>query len=161
MKRCNIPVWTWYKKKNNPLYAASKCSQILPCSKVCQRSSLWHGWLLGHPKPYIHAFRALCREQVEYWPEPWRLAYMVCVYRDIHGVCVQGHTWCVCTGTLSCYNTAQTHIGTLCICVGLARTVYLHRIWPYVWWFPCQKYRIYTVHTYKCMVLANPTHVHV
>jgi hypothetical protein len=23
------------------------------------------------------------------------------------------------------------------IYVGLARTVYLHRIWPYVWWFPC------------------------
>jgi len=22
----------------------------------------------------------------------------------------------------------------------LARTVYLHHIWPYVWWFPCQNY---------------------
>ena len=40
--------------------------------------------------------------------------------------------------------------------VGLDRTVCLHRIWPYVWWFPCQKYRTYTVYTYKCMVLANP-----
>ena len=32
---------------------------------------------------------------------------------------------------------------------------------PYmtVWWFSCQKYRIYTVHTYKCMVLANPKQV--
>ena len=30
--------------------------------------------------------------------------------------------------------------------VGLARTVYLHRIWPYICWFPCQKYRIYTVY---------------
>jgi hypothetical protein len=30
--------------------------------------------------------------------------------------------------------------------VGLARTVYIHRIWPYIWWFPCQKYRIYTVY---------------
>jgi len=30
--------------------------------------------------------------------------------------------------------------------VGLARTVYIRRIWPYVWWFPCQKYRMYTVY---------------
>jgi hypothetical protein len=31
-------------------------------------------------------------------------------------------------------------------CGGLARTVYIHRIRPYIWWFPCQKYRIYTVY---------------
>jgi len=31
------------------------------------------------------------------------------------------------------------------ICVGLARTVYQHRILPNVWWYPCHKYRIYTV----------------
>jgi hypothetical protein len=30
--------------------------------------------------------------------------------------------------------------------IGLARTIYKHRIWPYIWWFPCQKYRIYTVY---------------
>ena len=24
--------------------------------------------------------------------------------------------------------------------------VYTHHIWPYIWWFPCQNYRIYTVH---------------
>jgi len=32
------------------------------------------------------------------------------------------------------------------ILLGLARTVYIHRIWPDIWWFPCQKYRIYTVY---------------
>jgi hypothetical protein len=26
----------------------------------------------------------------------------------------------------------------LCIYVGFARTVYMHRIWPYVWWFPAK-----------------------
>ena len=31
---------------------------------------------------------------------------------------------------------------TICLCVGLARTVYIRRIWSYIWWFPCQKYRI-------------------
>jgi len=40
--------------------------------------------------------------------------------------------------------------------LGLARTVYTHRIWPYVWWFPSWKYRLCTVCTYKCIILANP-----
>ena len=39
--------------------------------------------------------------------------------------------------------------------VGLANTVYIHRIWPYIRWFFCQKYRIHTVYIYR--VLANPT----
>jgi len=29
---------------------------------------------------------------------------------------------------------------------GLARTIYTHRIWPYIRWFSCQKYCIYTVY---------------
>jgi len=29
---------------------------------------------------------------------------------------------------------------------------------PYVWYFPCQKHRTYTVYTYVCMVWVNPTH---
>jgi len=29
---------------------------------------------------------------------------------------------------------------------GLARTVCMHRLWPYIWWFPCQKYRMYTMY---------------
>ena len=32
--------------------------------------------------------------------------------------------------------------------IGLARTVYIHRIWPYIWWFPCQNYRLYTVYVW-------------
>ena len=41
-----------------------------------------------------------------------------------------------------------SHLIRLSCCsieLGLARTVYIHRIWPYIWWFPCQIYRIYTV----------------
>jgi len=61
------------------------------------------------------------------------------------------------------------------IFVGLARTVYIHRICPYIWWYPCQKYRIYTVYIWFWptlrifehfpaintvnMVLASPTHM--
>ena len=41
--------------------------------------------------------------------------------------------------------------------VGLAITVYKHRTWPYVWWFFCYKYRMYTVYTNKYVVLAHPT----
>jgi hypothetical protein len=36
----------------------------------------------------------------------------------------------------------------LCVWIGLVRIVCLHRIWPYIWWFPCQKYRTYTVFIY-------------
>jgi hypothetical protein len=32
------------------------------------------------------------------------------------------------------------------VLLGLARTVYMHRIWPYIWWSPCQNHRIYTVY---------------
>ena len=46
-------------------------------------------------------------------------------------------------------------------CIGLARTVYLHCIWPYVWWSPCKKYRMHTVYNYLCMVLANPNLVRI
>jgi len=39
----------------------------------------------------------------------------------------------------------------LCMCMHV-RVCYImfrvgqNRIWPYIWWFPCQKYRIYTVY---------------
>jgi hypothetical protein len=48
--------------------------------------------------------------------------------------------------------------------LGLARTVYMHRIWPYIWWFPCQKHRIYTVYiwfwptllmVFACLLLSD------
>ena len=46
------------------------------------------------------------------------------------------------------------------MCVGLVRTVYIHRIWPYIYWFPCQEYRIYTVYIWFWPTLdvwgANP-----
>jgi len=45
--------------------------------------------------------------------------------------------------------------GTLPTCVGLAKTVYIRFCTPYIWWYPSQKYRMYTVY----MVLANPTHM--
>ena len=37
----------------------------------------------------------------------------------------------------------------------LAGAVHVRRVWPYVWWFPCQKYRIYTVR----LGLAKAVHV--
>ena len=36
--------------------------------------------------------------------------------------------------------------------VGLTRTVYMHRTWPFIRWFPCQKHRIYRA-------LANPGYI--
>ena len=40
----------------------------------------------------------------------------------------------------------QNHIHIDGVYIGLVRTVYIQRIWPYIRWFPCQKYRIYTVY---------------
>ena len=30
--------------------------------------------------------------------------------------------------------------------LGLASTVYIHRLRPYAWWFPCRNYRVYTLY---------------
>ena len=40
--------------------------------------------------------------------------------------------------------------------LGLARTVYIHRIWLYIRWFPCQKYRIYTPYMAVYTVISLP-----
>ena len=49
------------------------------------------------------------------------------------------------TSFLGLTRTMYTY-GVHCIYVKLARTVYIHRIWPYIWRFPCQKYCICTVY---------------
>jgi hypothetical protein len=61
---------------------------------------------------------------------------------------------CACTHTY--YASLYLHVLALCcscckekgrhVFVGLFRTVYIHRIWPYICWFPCQKYCVYTVY---------------
>ena len=59
--------------------------------------------------------------------------------------------------------TLITHLSTSHICttlksyVGLARTVYEHGIWPNIWWFSCQKYRIYS---YKYVGLARTIYIY-
>jgi len=46
--------------------------------------------------------------------------------------------WCVCVWAVLFAARALYHA----VYIGLARTVYIHRIWPYIWWFPCQNYRM-------------------
>ena len=78
------------------------------------------------------------------------------------------------------YAWPEPYVNTLydCICVGLARTIYIQcmygifgreitkctviygvciQFWPtlYIW---CYKCRVYTVYTYECTVLVNHTH---
>jgi hypothetical protein len=50
-------------------------------------------------------------------------------------------------------NTSNFSIAHKSIWLGLARTVYVHRIRPYTWWFPCQKCRIYTVYIWFWPIL--------
>ena len=66
----------------------------------------------------------------------------------------------------SAYRTGKTF--QLLLLCRLARTVCIHRIWPYIWSFPCPKYHTYTVYICICiyriyiciytMVLANPSY---
>ena len=83
---------------------------------------------------------------------------------------------CVCVCVYACiYTYVYTEYTIVCVCVlhathreythsqlkghtatpvsyGLhhisrvGQNLYIHRIWPYIWWCPCQKYRIYTVY---------------
>ena len=41
--------------------------------------------------------------------------------------------------------------------LGIARTVYIHRMWPYIWWFSCQIYRICTVYIWCWPTLITRT----
>jgi len=72
------------------------------------------------------------------------------------------HSNCVLTHYVMTHHAACHHITALIpesqqlcldsVCydtlLGLARTVYIDRIWPCIWWFSCKKYRIYTVYIY-------------
>jgi len=58
---------------------------------------------------------------------------------------IYGHIRCIHT-VLANPKHSLSHQSGYGVCVGLARTVYIHRIWPYIWWFSCQNYRIYTVY---------------
>ena len=65
----------------------------------------------------------------------------VCVY-----VCVRV---CVCAASMpNTYVQGWPEPYMYTVYVGLARTVHMHRVWPYIWWFPCHNYRTYTVYIY-------------
>ena len=72
------------------------------------------------------------------WLEPWYLHICTSVHA---GGCLPWQEWEHALGG----RTQQVFGG---VCLGLASTVYIHRIWPYIWWFLCQNYRIYTVYIY-------------
>ena len=52
---------------------------------------------------------------------------------------------CVCVAYWAHHISPHNYIKYFFFRVNLNR-IYAHRIWPYIWWFPCQKYRIYTVY---------------
>ena len=72
--------------------------------------------------------------------------------------CLCHHCWNVRTAICGT-GSRQCRCGCVMSVVGFARTVYIHRIWPYILWYPCQNYRIYTVYVYIYiyMVVANPS----
>jgi hypothetical protein len=80
--------------------------------------------------------------------------------RSLHqsSACVAWYTvTCLCCmihGHMLVLHDTRSHA---CVAwLGLARTVLIRRIWPYIWWFSCQNYRIYTVYIWfwptLCMI---------
>ena len=70
---------------------------------------------------------------------------------SVHCVCVavNGDPQCKLFVCVTCF-----------ICrVGQNRVSAPYTVYDRMWWNPCQKYRMYTVYTYKCMVLANPIYM--
>ena len=58
------------------------------------------------------------------------------------------------------FNTCKDTLPGYLSCVGLARTVYIRRIWPYIVYFPCHKYHIYTVYIWFWPTLVMCTCMH-
>ena len=89
---------------------------------------------------------------------PWPHIYGVYAVFLVENHEIYGHIRCMHTvlanptDDMGCHD--HIYVCVRCKQVGLTRTVYIHRIWPYIWWFPCQKYRICSVYI---LVLANPT----
>jgi hypothetical protein len=83
--------------------------------------------------------------------------------------CIHMYLWIQRGETSQKSRVVQNHIYPRCMYgvfgreitknIGLARTVYIHHIWPYIWWIPSQKYHIHTVdiygsgQPYKCTVI--------
>jgi len=43
----------------------------------------------------------------------------------------------------------------------VGQTVYIHRIWPSIWWFPCQKYRTCTVYIWFWPTLSLSLYIYI
>ena len=56
--------------------------------------------------------------------------------------------------TCTCWAVSRQNV---CVVYSFTSTVYIHRMWPYIWWCACPKYHIYTAYIF--MVLANPNNI--
>jgi hypothetical protein len=95
----------------------------------------------------------------------------VCMCVRVYSVCPFVFRLYVCIAALNCVLLSKQAVLVKLInalsklssviqsnmCVGLAGIEFLHRIRPYIWLFPSQKYRAYTVYIY--MIMANPMYV--
>jgi hypothetical protein len=70
---------------------------------------------------------------------------LICLNNFLTATCARGVTARMCR---------KHHLGDTYL--GLAKAVYIHRIWPCIWWNPCQKYRIFTVLIWFWQTLTKP-----
>jgi len=82
--------------------------------------------IITRPIHRIHTHRHSLKIHVEHTPTPSPTPTVINTHTPTHP-----HSVPHCTHIYT-----ETHLG-------LAKTVYTHRIWPHIWWFPCQKCRIY------------------
>ena len=177
-----------FQVSKNCVYRASKSARIMHSThhSVCRaypvKSSILSRSTWSWPTPYIHQ-SCIGLARIVYihrtWPHIW---WFPC--REYRVYTVYVWLWqnlflylrATCVGALA-KEWPRLYVHNVIVChrmsggspaselmvygihTGLAITLYTHRIRPYVWWFPCQKYRIYSVYTNKCMVLASPIYI--
>jgi hypothetical protein len=104
--------------------------QVAPgCSNGC---ACTHLWTAGRACPG----RGL-------WPRPLQVQQTHARPQRLRGRKLQDSFGRKCVSTIQVIIIKFIETGYFCEQVGLARTVYMHCLWPCVWWFPCQRYRIY------------------
>ena len=152
-RRASHNVQTWHAKTCADMAHKNMCKHGTQNVQMCRRADVpqmchRRGWCASHNVQTWHT--STCADT----------ARRICRSADIPQMCHRPG-WCASHNvqtwhTKTCADMAHKNMckhGTKNFVqmwhtkiLGLARTIYMHRIWPYIWWFPCQKYRTYTVY---------------
>jgi len=125
MSESPLQAWTTLDEARNPTWWGTQLATPLPAAAGRATSVQY-----THPVKIADLHPNLCAVSVH------RTPCQHCTLSTLHPVNI---------ADLHPYSCSAVSV-QYTIYIGLTRTKYIHRIWPYIWWFPCQKYRIYTVY---------------